>query len=102
VHPQHSKSIRELRVIRGHQAAVAKTTEILTGEKRKTPQRADGAGEFVGINAPWKMSGADTAMKREIPGVGAHRDEVLLRDLGLSAEAVAGLAAAGAFGKMRV
>ena len=63
---------------------------------------ADGAGEFVGVNAPWKMSGADTAMKREIPGVGAHRDEVLSRDLGLSAEAIAGLAEAGAFGKMRV
>jgi CoA:oxalate CoA-transferase len=40
-------------------------------------------------------------MKREIPGVGAHRDEVLSRDLGLSAEAIAGLAEAGAFGKMR-
>jgi crotonobetainyl-CoA:carnitine CoA-transferase CaiB-like acyl-CoA transferase len=63
---------------------------------------ADGAGEFVGVNAPWKMSGADTAMKREIPGVGAHRDEVLLRDLGLSAEAIAGLAESGAFGKVRV
>jgi CoA:oxalate CoA-transferase len=63
---------------------------------------ADGAGEFVGVNAPWKMSGADTAMKREIPGVGAHRDEVLSQDLGLSAEAIAGLAEAGAFGKMRV
>jgi CoA:oxalate CoA-transferase len=63
---------------------------------------ADGAGEFVGVNAPWKMSGADTAMRREIPGVGAHRDEVLLQDLGLSAEAIAGLADAGAFGKVRV
>jgi CoA:oxalate CoA-transferase len=63
---------------------------------------ADGAGEFVGVNAPWKMSGADTAMKRDIPGVGAHRDEVLSRNLGLSAEAIAGLAEAGAFGKMRV
>jgi len=62
---------------------------------------ADGAGEFVGVNAPWKMSGADTAMKRDVPGVGAHRDEVLSRNLGLSAEAIAGLAEAGAFGKMR-
>src|SRR3984957_5109019 len=53
---------------------------------------ADKAGEFVGVNAPWKMSGADTAMKRDIPGVGAHRDEVLLQDLGLSSEAIAGLA----------
>jgi CoA:oxalate CoA-transferase len=63
---------------------------------------ADAAGEFTGVNAPWKMSAADTAMKREIPGVGAHRDEVLSKTLGLSAEAIVGLAAAGAFGKTRV
>lgn len=63
---------------------------------------ADRAGEFTGVNAPWKMSGADTAMKRDIPAVGAHRDEVLLQALGLSAHAIAGLAEAGAFGKARV
>jgi crotonobetainyl-CoA:carnitine CoA-transferase CaiB-like acyl-CoA transferase len=63
---------------------------------------ADAAGQFAGVNAPWKMSGADTAMKREIPGVGAHRDEVLSRTLGLSADAIAGLAAAGAFGTARL
>ena len=60
---------------------------------------ADRAGEFTGVNAPWKMSGADTAMKRDIPGVGAHRDEVLSQALGLSSEAIAGLAKAGAFGQ---
>jgi CoA:oxalate CoA-transferase len=60
---------------------------------------ADKAGAFTGVNAPWKMSGADTAMKREIPGIGAHRDEVLSRTLGLSADAIAKLAATGAFGK---
>jgi CoA:oxalate CoA-transferase len=63
---------------------------------------ADRAGEFTGVNAPWKMSGADTAMKREIPGVGAHRDEVLSQTLGLSADAIAALAETGAFGKVRV
>lgn len=63
---------------------------------------ADAAGEFVGVNAPWKMSGAHTAMKREIPGVGAHRDEVLSQALGMSAEAIARLAGAGAFGKTGV
>lgn len=63
---------------------------------------SDKAGEFKGVNAPWKMSGADTAMKQEIPGIGAHRDEVLSETLGLSAEAIIGLAAAGAFGKARV
>jgi CoA:oxalate CoA-transferase len=63
---------------------------------------ADRAGEFTGVNAPWKMSGADTAMKRDIPGVGAHRDELLSQALGMSTEAIAGLAKAGAFGRTRV
>src|ERR1700753_418638 len=63
---------------------------------------ADKAGESTGVNAPWKMSGADTAMKREIPGVGAHRDEVLSKTLGLSAEATAILAAAVAVGQTSV
>jgi crotonobetainyl-CoA:carnitine CoA-transferase CaiB-like acyl-CoA transferase len=63
---------------------------------------ADAAGEFMGVNAPWKMSAAQTDIKREIPGVGAHRDEVLSQTLGLSIEAIAGLATAGAFGKTRV
>jgi CoA:oxalate CoA-transferase len=62
---------------------------------------ADKAGEFTGVNAPWKMSGADTVMKRDIPGVGAHRDEVLSRTLGLSSDAIAELAKAGAFGQGR-
>jgi CoA:oxalate CoA-transferase len=63
---------------------------------------ADRAGEFKGVNAPWKMSGADTAMKRDIPGVGAHRDELLSQALGMSTEAIASLAKAGAFGRARV
>jgi CoA:oxalate CoA-transferase len=58
----------------------------------------DGAGEFKGVNAPWKMSGAATSMQREIPAIGAHRDEVLSQVLGLSADAIAGLAAVGVFG----
>lgn len=61
---------------------------------------ADGAGEFMGVNAPWKMSGAQTSMQRDIPGIGAHRDEVLSRLLGLSAEAIADLREAGAFGSV--
>lgn len=45
---------------------------------------AGGAGEFMGVNAPWKMSGAAaTSMQREIPAIGAHRNEVLSRVLGL-------------------
>src|SRR6201995_2158608 len=59
----------------------------------------DQAGEFAGGNAPWTVPGAGTAMKREIPGVGAHRNEVLAKTLGLSGEAIAKLAEAGAFGQ---
>jgi CoA:oxalate CoA-transferase len=58
----------------------------------------DGAGEFLGVNAPWKMSGAETSINPEIPAVGAHRDEVLSRTLGLSPEAIAALVGLGAFG----
>jgi crotonobetainyl-CoA:carnitine CoA-transferase CaiB-like acyl-CoA transferase len=59
---------------------------------------ADGAGEFMGVNAPWKMSGTPTSIQREIPAIGAHRDELLSRILGLSGEAISRLAEAGAFG----
>jgi CoA:oxalate CoA-transferase len=62
---------------------------------------ADGAGHFMGVNAPWKMSATDTSMRRDIPEIGAHRDEVLSRVLGLSAGAIASLAEAGAFGSHR-
>jgi crotonobetainyl-CoA:carnitine CoA-transferase CaiB-like acyl-CoA transferase len=62
---------------------------------------ADGAGEFLGVNPPWKMSGAPTSMQREVPAVGAHRDE-LLSQLGLQPDAIARLNAAGAFGPQPV
>ena len=62
---------------------------------------ADGAGEFSGVNAPWKMSGAETSIGRDIPAIGAHRDEVLSGTLGLSREAIAALARLGAFGEPR-
>ncbi len=47
------------------------------------------------------MSGALTSMQREVPDIGAHRDEVLSRALGLTSEAIADLGEAGAFGMAR-
>jgi crotonobetainyl-CoA:carnitine CoA-transferase CaiB-like acyl-CoA transferase len=61
---------------------------------------ADVAGEFKGVNAPWRMSGARTGIGHDIPAVGEHRDEILARVLGLSANEVGQAAAAGAFGKV--
>jgi CoA:oxalate CoA-transferase len=62
----------------------------------------DGAGEFVGVNAPWKLSGALTSVQRKVPAIGAHRDEILSGVLGLSSDAIVELAASGAFGQTRV
>lgn len=59
----------------------------------------DGAGDFVGVSAPWQMSGADTPIGSHVPGIGAQRDDVLSQILGLSPDAVAALAASGTFGK---
>lgn len=60
---------------------------------------ADVAGEFKGVNAPWRMSGARTGIGHNIPAIGEHRDEILARVLGLSASDVEQAAAAGAFGE---
>ena len=60
------------------------------------------AGEFKGVNAPWRMSGAHSVIKREIPSIGSHRDDVLERVLGLSADEIAKAAASGAFGKVAI
>jgi len=59
----------------------------------------DAAGEFRGVNAPWRMSDAPIAIGRDIPSIGEHRNEILARVLGMSASEVWQAAAAGAFGK---
>jgi len=46
------------------------------------------------------MSGARSAIGREIPSIGSHRDDVLERVLGLSADEIVKAAASGAFGKV--
>jgi CoA:oxalate CoA-transferase len=62
-------------------------------------QVADVAGTFKGVNAPWRMSAARTGIGHDIPAIGEHRDEILARVLGLSANEVGRAAAAGAFGR---
>lgn len=62
---------------------------------------ADGAGAFLGVNAPWKMSDADTSIGRHVPKVGEHNEDVLSGLLGLSANDIDALRGAGAFGAKR-
>jgi CoA:oxalate CoA-transferase len=47
------------------------------------------------------MSDAQTSIHPKIPEVGADRDDVLSRALGLSADAIAGLAESGVFGTIK-
>ena len=61
---------------------------------------ADVAGEFIGVNAPWRMSGARTGIGRHTPEIGEHRNEILARVLGWSPKDVGQVAASGAFGKV--
>ena len=58
----------------------------------------DGAGSFIGVNAPWQMSAGGSALGARVPAVGEHSAQVLGEVLGLGADALAGLRAVGAFG----
>jgi CoA:oxalate CoA-transferase len=59
---------------------------------------ADGAGEFKGVNAPWQMSAGLTAMRREVPAIGQHGEDILASLLKLNRDAIERLAKSGAFG----
>ena len=58
----------------------------------------DAAGSFAGVNAPWQMSAAGSAIGARVPALGEHTEEVLGRWLGLPPEEIARLRFAGTFG----
>ena len=62
---------------------------------------ADGAGTFMGVNAPWKLSNAETSIRRHVPKTGEHSEEVLSGLLGLSDGEIGALCESGAFGSKR-
>ena len=37
----------------------------------------DAAGDFTGVNPPWRMSGSAAELRGRVPAIGADRDEVL-------------------------
>jgi crotonobetainyl-CoA:carnitine CoA-transferase CaiB-like acyl-CoA transferase len=59
---------------------------------------ADGAGEFVGVNPPWQMSGTRAELRGHVPEIGEQRDEILRDVLNLDAAEIGRLRSAGAFG----
>jgi len=59
---------------------------------------SDAAGSFSGVNAPWRMSAAGSAIGERVPAVGEHGEEVLRDVLGLDPAAIGTLRTAGVFG----
>ncbi len=59
---------------------------------------ADAAGSFTGVNAPWKLSAGGSALGSRVPAIGEHNAAVLAELLGVDADEVARLRAAGVFG----
>jgi CoA:oxalate CoA-transferase len=58
----------------------------------------DAAGEFTGVNPPWRMSGAAAELRGRVPAIGADRDAVLAEWLSAGPDEIAGWAEAGVFG----
>jgi CoA:oxalate CoA-transferase len=59
---------------------------------------ADAAGEFTGVNPPWRMSGSRAALRGSVAAVGAGGDAALREWLALPAGELDRLKAQGAFG----
>ncbi len=58
----------------------------------------DAAGAFLGVNAPWRMSGSAASIGARVPTVGEHSSQVLAEVLGLAEGEIESLRAAGVFG----
>jgi crotonobetainyl-CoA:carnitine CoA-transferase CaiB-like acyl-CoA transferase len=59
---------------------------------------SDGAGPLKVPNTPFLFSATHAAVRPEVAALGQHNDAVLREELGLQADEIATLAAAGAFG----
>ena len=59
----------------------------------------DAAGTYVGVNAPWQMSGTGSRLGGTVPGVGEHTSAVLEEVLALRTSEIEALRASGAFGR---
>jgi len=93
---RHTVSEWHLRA-RPRRRSLCRISRSRSGADRSTPspkeahfaKLADGAGEFLGVNAPWKMSDARrTVIQRKCCRLSAaNRDDILSGMLGLSSDA---------------
>ena len=58
----------------------------------------DAAGEFIGVNPPWRMSAARAELRSRVPSIGADRDAVLAAWLAATPAETAAWRDGGAFG----
>jgi crotonobetainyl-CoA:carnitine CoA-transferase CaiB-like acyl-CoA transferase len=63
---------------------------------------SDGAGDFTGINPPWRMSASRAELRDRVPDVGEHARAILAQALNLAPEEIERLRSAGAFGKRAI
>lgn len=61
----------------------------------------DGAGAFLGVNAPWNFSDAETSMQTVVPEAGGNSEEVLAGLLGMSSDEIRTFRESGALGAKR-
>jgi crotonobetainyl-CoA:carnitine CoA-transferase CaiB-like acyl-CoA transferase len=62
----------------------------------------DAAGEFTGVNAPWRMSGTGGELRGHVPETGGDCDEALQNWLSLTDSEIRALRKAGTFGHLPV
>lgn len=59
---------------------------------------SDGAGEFIGVNPPYRMSGTPSELRSPVPGKGQHNAATLRDMLGIDEKELEYLRAAGVLG----
>ena len=58
----------------------------------------DGAGEFIGVNPPYRMSGTPAELRSPVPQKGEHNAATLRNMLGIDERELERLTAAGVLG----
>ncbi|MFN0161171.1 MAG: CaiB/BaiF CoA transferase family protein [Burkholderiales bacterium] len=74
-------------------------TDAHTRERGLLKPVRDGAGEFLGVNPPYRLSDTPVELHSPVPATGEHTDTLLAAWLGLDAPGLQQARAEGAFGR---